>query len=114
MLTLVYSLFYLFRFCWQSPLTWSAHRSLKLGLADYQKFLEELAKAKKVDLTEIREKMIQCGPPATTGTTVSFIFFSKIEIKLYFCQLYLYYNLFDVYLILSIVSFSQRNIVGRC
>lgn len=47
------------------------HKSLKLGLADYQKFLEELAKAKKVDLTEIREKMIQCGPPGTTGTTVA-------------------------------------------
>ena len=76
MLILVYSLFCLSRFCWQSPLTSSAHRSLKLGLADYQKFLEELAKAKKVDLAEIREKMIQCGPPGTTGTTVSFIFFS--------------------------------------
>lgn len=45
-------------------------RSLKLGLADYQKFLEELAKAKKVELDEIRDKMIQCGPPGTTGTTV--------------------------------------------
>lgn len=48
-------------------------RSLKLGLADYQKFLDELAKAKKVDLAEIRDKMIQCGPPGTTGTTVSLL-----------------------------------------
>ena len=47
-----------------------AYRSLKLGLADYQKFLDDLAKAKKVDLAEIRDKMIQCGPPGTTGTTV--------------------------------------------
>ena len=38
-------------------------RSLKLSLIDYQKFLEELAKAKKVDIAEIREKMIHCGPP---------------------------------------------------
>lgn len=47
-------------------------RSLKLGLTDYQKFLEDLAKAKKVELAEIRDKMIQCGIPGTSGTTVCF------------------------------------------
>jgi len=47
-------------------------RSLKLSLPDYQKFLDELAKAKKVEVTEIKEKMISCGPPGTTGTTVGF------------------------------------------
>lgn len=45
-------------------------RSLKLGLTDYQKFLEELAKAKKVEVAEIRDKLINCGPPGTSGTTV--------------------------------------------
>lgn len=44
-------------------------KSLKLGLVDYQKFLDELAKAKKVDVAEITEKLIACGPPGTSGTT---------------------------------------------
>ncbi|XP_032776719.1 tubulin polymerization-promoting protein homolog [Daphnia magna] len=47
------------------------YKSLKLGLTDYQKFLEDLAKAKKVELAEIRDKMIQCGIPGTSGTTVA-------------------------------------------
>lgn len=45
-------------------------RSLKLGLPDYQKFLEELAKAKKVEVADIVDKLKSCGPPGTTGTTV--------------------------------------------
>lgn len=49
----------------------SSNRQLKLTLTDYQKFLDELAKAKKVDVAEIKEKMINCGPPGTTGTTVA-------------------------------------------
>jgi len=46
-------------------------KQLKLTLTDYQKFLDELAKAKKVDVAEIKEKMINCGPPGTTGTTAT-------------------------------------------
>jgi len=46
-------------------------KSLKLSLSDYQKFLEELAKAKKVQVSEIREKMINCGPPGLSGTTTA-------------------------------------------
>jgi len=46
-------------------------KSLKLSLPDYQKFLDELAKAKKVEVAEIKEKMISCGPPGTTGTTAA-------------------------------------------
>jgi len=44
---------------------------LKLTLTDYHKFLEELSKAKKVEVSEIREKMINCGPPGLTGTTTA-------------------------------------------
>lgn len=46
-------------------------RSLKLGFADYQKFLDDLAKTKKMEVSEIRDKLVNCGPPATTGTTVT-------------------------------------------
>lgn len=44
-------------------------RLIKLGFPDYQKFIEELARTKKVDPDEIKEKMINCGPPGTSGTT---------------------------------------------
>ncbi|GJQ77766.1 hypothetical protein Trydic_g16031 [Trypoxylus dichotomus] len=42
-------------------------KSMKLGIVDYKKFLDELTKAKKVDLEEIKEKMAGCGQPGVTG-----------------------------------------------
>lgn len=44
-------------------------KSIKLGFADYQKFIDELAKMKKVEAEEIRNKMVNCGLPGTSGTT---------------------------------------------
>ncbi|KAK9708312.1 p25-alpha [Popillia japonica] len=43
-------------------------KSMKLGIADYKKFLDELAKAKKVELEEIKEKLAACGQPGVTGS----------------------------------------------
>lgn len=42
-------------------------KSQKIGLEDYKKFLDELAKAKKVDLAEMKSKMASCGAPGLTG-----------------------------------------------
>ncbi|CAL1673627.1 unnamed protein product [Lasius platythorax] len=43
------------------------HKSTKLGLEQYKTFLDELAKNKKVELTEIKKKMANCGPPGVTA-----------------------------------------------
>ncbi|KAH9362411.1 hypothetical protein HPB48_020179 [Haemaphysalis longicornis] len=39
------------------------------NLKEYQQFLEVIAKNKKVDVEEIKDKLSTCGPPATTRTT---------------------------------------------
>ncbi|KAI4503071.1 hypothetical protein M0802_002115 [Mischocyttarus mexicanus] len=44
------------------------HKSMKLGIEQYKAFLEELAKSKKVDLTEMKNKMANCGAPGVTGS----------------------------------------------
>ncbi|PNF24185.1 TPPP family protein CG45057 [Cryptotermes secundus] len=41
----------------------------KLGVDDYNKFLEDLAKNKKVDVEEIKSKMASCGTPGLTGVS---------------------------------------------
>jgi hypothetical protein len=41
-----------------------------LGFDDYNKFLEDLTKNKKVDLEEMKSKMITCGSPGYTGVAV--------------------------------------------
>lgn len=42
-------------------------KSLKLSYADYQKFLEDLAKTKGVDLAEIKGKLAGCGAPGSNS-----------------------------------------------
>ncbi|CAK1556290.1 unnamed protein product [Leptosia nina] len=41
-------------------------KSVKVGIDDYQKFLEDLAKSKKVELDEIKKKMTTCGQPGVS------------------------------------------------
>lgn len=38
-------------------------KSLKVSFADYNKFLDDLAATKKVDLAEIKKKLATCGAP---------------------------------------------------
>ncbi|CAF4822408.1 tubulin polymerization-promoting protein homolog isoform X2 [Pieris napi] len=38
-------------------------KSVKVGIEDYQKFLDDLAKNKKVDIEEIKKKLTTCGQP---------------------------------------------------
>lgn len=40
-------------------------KSQKVGIEDYKKFLEDLAKNKKIDVEEIKNKLSSCGQPGT-------------------------------------------------
>uniref|UniRef100_A0A182JAI2 Tubulin polymerization-promoting protein homolog n=1 Tax=Anopheles atroparvus TaxID=41427 RepID=A0A182JAI2_ANOAO len=44
-------------------------KSMKLTYDDYSKFLEDLAKTKKVELEEIKSKMANCGAPGVHNAT---------------------------------------------
>lgn len=46
-------------------------KSMKLTLSDYNKFLEDLATTKKVDLAEIKDKLANCGAPGVPQVSVS-------------------------------------------
>ncbi|XP_066251332.1 tubulin polymerization-promoting protein homolog [Euwallacea similis] len=43
------------------------YKSTKLGIVDYKKFLEDLAKSKKIELEEIKSKLTTCGQPGHHG-----------------------------------------------
>lgn len=51
---------------------YTCFRVQKISFSDYEKFLEDLAKSKKVELEEIKKKMTDCGAPGFTGAVVSF------------------------------------------
>lgn len=46
-------------------------KSMKLALSDYNKFLEDLATTKKVDLVEIKNKLANSGAPGVPQVSVS-------------------------------------------
>lgn len=52
-------------------MTYTCFRLQKISFSDYEKFLEDLAKSKKVELDEIKKKMTDCGAPGFTGAVVS-------------------------------------------
>ncbi|KAL3284230.1 hypothetical protein HHI36_018393 [Cryptolaemus montrouzieri] len=42
-------------------------KSQKVVIGDYKKYLEDLAKAKKIEVDEIKHKLAACGPPGHHG-----------------------------------------------
>lgn len=46
-------------------------KSLKVSFTDFNKFLEDLATTKKVDITEIKDKLASCGAPGVPKVDVS-------------------------------------------
>jgi len=46
-------------------------KAMKISLADYNKFLEDLAKTRKVELATIKQKMAGCGAPGVVSVSVS-------------------------------------------
>lgn len=49
-------------------------KAVKVSFTDYNKFLEDLATTKKVELTQIKEKMAACGAPGVPKVDVSVLF----------------------------------------
>lgn len=53
-------------------------KSLKVTFSDYNKFLDDLAATRKVDLAEIKQKLASCGAPGVAQiTNVSSTYLSK-------------------------------------
>lgn len=48
-------------------------KQMKVTAADYQKFLEDLAKNKKIEVDEIKNKMASCSQPGLHGVGVNII-----------------------------------------
>ena len=44
-------------------------KALKVTFDDYNKFLEDLSKNKKIDVEEIKNKLAACGPPGFSSVT---------------------------------------------
>ena len=43
----------------------------KLSFVEWNKYLDEISKNKKVDVNAIKHKLVDCGKPGLSGTTVS-------------------------------------------
>lgn len=46
-------------------------KAMKISILDYNKYLEDLAKTKKVELAQIKQKMANCGAPGVVSVSVS-------------------------------------------
>jgi hypothetical protein len=44
---------------------------MKLSFDDYNKFLEDLGKTRKIEVSEIKTKMANCGAPGVANAGVS-------------------------------------------
>jgi len=55
-------------------------KAMKISLSDYNKFLEDLAKTKKVELSEIKQKLAGCGAPGVVSVSVGLL---KSKLKKY-------------------------------
>ena len=49
--------------------------STKLSFSDWNKYLDEIAKNKSMETGDIRSKLVECGTPGLSGTTVKMYFF---------------------------------------
>lgn len=69
-------------------------KSLKVTFSDFNKFLEDLATTRKVDLAEIKQKMATCGAPGVaqiTNVSICFRWFSRpiiFELDLMRCNVW--------------------------
>ena len=56
----------------QLTLKFTFRNSPKLSFTDWNKYLDEIAKNKKVDGNALKGKLVECGRPGFTGATVRF------------------------------------------
>lgn len=59
-------------------------KSPKLGIVDYKKFLEDLAKTKKIELDEIKGKLTNCGLPGHHGIGVCTFLYYLVKISVFY------------------------------
>lgn len=52
-----------------TSICFSKIKAKKVPIADFNKYLEDLAKSKKMEVKDIKEKLRGCGAPGTSGTT---------------------------------------------
>lgn len=65
-------------------------KSLKVNIEDYKKFLDDLAKNKKVEVEEMKTKMSSCGLPGHSGTGVCI----ELYLLIHFVSFYHSYKLY--------------------
>lgn len=53
-------------------------KSQKVGIVDYEKFLDDLAKNKKIEVQEIKTKLSSCGLPGHHGLGVTVTIFTLV------------------------------------
>ncbi|XP_068247484.1 tubulin polymerization-promoting protein homolog [Palaemon carinicauda] len=52
-----------------TAITFNKLKSKKITFVEFEKYLDEISKAKKLDAKEIKAKLRDCGAPGTSGTT---------------------------------------------
>ena len=80
--------------------------SPKLSFTDWNKYLDEIAKNKKVDANALKGKLVECGKPGFTGATVRFLTLSLYEIVIE--------NYGFVFLFMPNLNFIAENISKLC
>ena len=61
--------------------------SPKLSFVDWNKYLDEISKTKSIDSNEIKGKLVNCGKPGLSGTTVSSKEFNQCILHTYvYCR----------------------------
>lgn len=60
-------------------------KSLKVNISSYKTFLEDLAKNKKIEVQEIKNKMASCGQPGHHGAGVCYLKILRNDLN--FCVL---------------------------
>lgn len=54
-----------------TAITFNKFKTKKITFTEFEKYLDEIAKSKKIDAEAIKTKLQECGAPGTTGTTRS-------------------------------------------
>ncbi|KAK8397731.1 hypothetical protein O3P69_004485 [Scylla paramamosain] len=52
-----------------TAITFNKFKTKKITFTEFEKYLDEISKSKKVDAGSIRNKLKDCGAPGTSGTT---------------------------------------------
>ena len=85
--------------------------SPKLSFTDWNKYLDEIAKNKKVDANALKGKLVECGKPGFTGATVRFLTLSLYEIVIENYDMVL--SFYSCLILISLQKISQNSAMER-